>query len=110
MKRVTILALCFIAAAGTEAGVVADPLYPNSTLDLDDNTAGQLVVAGKARSDKDAKLKNTTKEHETAIDERVKVAAVSPMEAMAAAMAKSMATEFAKLLPKPEPAKAGAGA
>ena len=108
-KRVCILALCFLASAAAE-GEAAVALFPGTVLDVDDQDAGQLIIAGKARpAAKDERIKNTAKEHEDAIDVRAKAAAVDPQrvmaEAMATAMAKTMAAEFAKLKAT-EPAKA----
>lgn len=86
MKRITLLAVALIAASSDAHQ--DQPLigYPGSTLDVDDTTAGLLVVAGKAKYDKDAKAKDTTKEHERAADDRVK-AANAPDTRMADAIA-----------------------
>ena len=97
-KRVTILALCLIAGANAETSGQPTLAYPGSTLDLDDNTAGLLVVAGKARHDKDAKLKNTAKDHEAGIEERAK-ALSTPETAMAAMIAQAVTAAVSAMLP-----------
>lgn len=98
-KRVTILALCLIAGANAETNGGQPTLaYPGSTLDLDDNTAGLLVVAGKARHDKDAKLKNTAKDHEAGIEDRAK-ALSTPETAMAAMIAQAVTAAVSAMLP-----------
>lgn len=93
-KRVTILALALIAGATDETNNQPQLAYPGSTLDLDDNTAGLLVVAGKAKHDKDAKLKNTAKEYEAALEERAK-AQTTPEASMAALIAQAVAAAMA---------------
>lgn len=97
-KRVTILALCLIAGADAETNGQPTLAYPGSTLDLDDNTAGLLVVAGKARHDKDAKLKNTAKEHEAGIEERAK-ALTTPETAMATMIAQAVTAAISAMQP-----------
>lgn len=104
-KRVTILALCLIAGADAETNGQPTLAYPGSTLDLDDNTAGLLVVAGKAKHDKDAKLKNTAKEHEAGIEERAKAVA-TPEAAMATLVAQAVTAAVAAMQAKAAPAAA----
>lgn len=96
-KRITILAACFIAANAAE-GAAAQPLYPGTTIDLDDQAAGELVVAGKAKHDKEAKLKNTAKEYEAAQEEQAARAQLDPQSAFAKTLAATMATEMAKAM------------
>lgn len=108
-KRVTILAACFIAANAAE-GAAAQPLYPGSTVDLDDQAAGELVIAGKARYDKEGKLKSTAKDHEAQQEELAARAQLDPQSAFAKTLATTMATEMAKAmaaqLAAPKPAAA----
>jgi hypothetical protein len=96
-KRVTILAACFVAIAASE-GAAAQPLYPGTVVDLDDQAAGELVVAGKARYDKEGKLKSTAKEHEAAQEELAARAQLDPQSAFAKTLAATMATEMAKAM------------
>lgn len=96
-KRITILAACFVAANAAE-GAAAQPLYPGTTIDLDDQAAGELVVAGKAKYDKEAKLKSTAKEHEAAQEEQLARAQLDPQSAFATTLAATMATEMAKAM------------
>lgn len=104
-KRVAILALCLLGSVTDETSNQPAVAYPGSVLDLDDNTAGLLVVAGKARYAKDADLKDTTKAHEAAITARAKAAA-TPEATMAQLVAQAVATTIASLglVPKAEPA------
>jgi len=92
-KRITILAMTFMFGASDTAA--AQPLYPGTTLEVDDKTAGELVVAGKARHDPEAKLKSTAKEHESDLDRRAALASLDPQEALAATLAKTIAREMA---------------
>jgi hypothetical protein len=96
-KRITILAACFIAANAAE-GAAAQPLYPGTTLDLDDQAAGELVVAGKAKYDKDGKLKSTAKDYEAQQEEQAARAQLDPQSAFAKTLAATMATEMAKAM------------
>jgi hypothetical protein len=96
-KRITILAACFIAANAAE-GAAAQPLYPGTTIDLDDQAAGELVVAGKAKHDKEAKLKNTAKEYEAAQEELAARAQLDPQSTFAKTLAATMAAEMAKAM------------
>jgi hypothetical protein len=104
-KRVTILALALLGRAIDETSNQPAVAYPGSTLDLDDTTAGLLVVAGKARYDKDAKLKDTTKAHEAELEARAKAVA-TPESSMAQLVASAVASTIASLglVPKADPA------
>lgn len=106
-KRVTILALALLGTVTDESTGQPAVAYPGSTLDLDDNTAGLLVVAGKARYDKDAKLKDTTKAHEAELEARAK-AVTTPEATMAQLVAQAVASTIATLglVPKAEADKA----
>lgn len=92
MKRVTITADCMIPGNNPEAA--SRPLFAGSTLDLDDNIAGLLVVSGKARHDADGKVKDVTKDRMSAIDQRAeeaaKPAAAVATETLAAAIAQAL--------------------
>lgn len=96
-KRVTILAAAFIAVNAAEGGA-AQPVFPGSTLDLDDQAAGELVVAGKARYDKEGKLKNTAKDYEAQQEELAARAQLDPQSAFAKTLAATMAGEMAKAM------------
>lgn len=95
-KRITILATCLLAGAADDTKGQPAIGYPGSTIDVDDNTAGLLVVAGKAKYDKDAKLKDTAKAHEAELEDRAK-SVVTPEAAMAAAVAQGVATALAAM-------------
>ena len=84
MKRITILNVVLLAGATAENGNQPVLAYPGSTIDVDDNTAGLLVVSGKARYDKDAKAKDTSKARLAEIDALAAKSAQSPEATMAA--------------------------
>lgn len=88
-KRVTITADTFVPGETPEAAM--SPLFEGSTVDLDDNTAGLLVAAGKARYDKDGKLRDVSKARMAEVDEQAARAAVDPQQALAAAVAAAVA-------------------
>lgn len=88
-KRVTITADTFVPADTPDAAM--QPVFEGTTLDLDDDTAGLLVVSRKARYDKDAKLRDTSKARMAEIDERATRAAADPQAAMMAAVAAAVA-------------------
>lgn len=110
-KRVTILALCVLGSVIDETTRQPAVAYPGSTLDLDDNTAGLLVVAGKAKYDKDAKLKDTTKAYEAELEARAKAVA-TPEANMAQLVANAVAATIASLglVPKADAGKTSAPA
>jgi hypothetical protein len=58
MKRVTITADAHVPGDTPEQPTV---VFAGSTLDLDDTVAGLLVVSGKARYDKEGKVKDNSK-------------------------------------------------
>jgi hypothetical protein len=91
MKRILITATALLAGA-TEANKGQPQVaHVGSVIDVDDNTAGLLVVSGKARyAADDAKLKDTTKEAEAAADAKAKAAA-SPDQALASMIAAAVA-------------------
>jgi hypothetical protein len=85
MKRVSIINNAHIPGDTPEQ---PEMVCVGSVLDLDDDIAGQLVVAGKARYEtKDAKLKNTAREVMAECDARAKTASLPPEAAMAAMVA-----------------------
>lgn len=87
MKRITILADAHIPGENPDQ---PETLYAGSTVDLDDSIAGQVVAAGRAKYDKDAKLKDTSKARLAEIDARAS-AAVSPQAELAAFVAAAVA-------------------
>jgi hypothetical protein len=103
-KRITILATCFATSLGEAGQNSPTVLHPGSTIDCDDNTAGLLVVSGKAKLDPEAKLADTTRAAEKAADERAKAAGKPPesvvAELVAAAVTAALAAQ-AKAAPAP---------
>lgn len=91
MKRVQILASALLAGAADSNKNQPQVVHPGSVIETDDNSAGQLVVAGKAKyvAD-DVKLKDTTKEAEAAADAKAKASA-SPDQALAGLIAAAVA-------------------
>lgn len=87
MKRITIIADCHTPGDKPEQ---PETLYAGSTLDLDDNVAGLLIAAGRARPDKDGKLKNTARDRLADIDARA-AAVQSPHVELAALVAAAVA-------------------
>lgn len=94
MKRVQINSNCLIPS-GVEGQMAT--AYVDSVLDLDDNTAGQIVVAQRAsyvRRDKDGKYLaepvDTTAAHEKAAA-KAAASAADPTTAFAAAVAAAVA-------------------
>ncbi|MBX3605368.1 MAG: hypothetical protein KF788_08855 [Piscinibacter sp.] len=84
MKKVEILAPCF---APSEVEGQMKTLYPESVLEVDDNTAIALVASQRAKfADKGAKLRDTTKEHEAAA-EKARAEQLTPQAVIAAAVA-----------------------
>lgn len=100
MKRVTITADAHVPGDTPEQPNV---VFAGSTLDLDDTVAGLLVVSGKARYDKEGKVKDTTKARLAEIDAQAAKAAQPPEAQMAALVA---AAVQAALASKPVPAAA----
>jgi hypothetical protein len=99
-KRITITTDTFVPGESPEHE--QEPVFAGTTLDTDDNTAGLLVAAGKAKYDKDAKLKSTAKDRMADIDARATAAAVDPAQAVAAAVAVAVAKAMAAQ-PAPAP-------
>lgn len=98
-KRVTITGDTFVPADTPDAAMT--PLFEGSTVDLDDDTAGQLVVSGKARYDKDAKLRDTGKARMAEADERAARNAIDPQQALAAAVAAAVSQAMQAQQAKP---------
>lgn len=74
MKRVLILSNCFIPQ-GDEAPL---HLFEGSVLDLDDDDAGLLIAAARAKVvDEGTKLRDTSKEHLKALDSAAQAAEVA---------------------------------
>lgn len=96
-KRVTIVSDTHVPGSGADAP--AETLFSGSTLDLDDNVAGQLVAAGRAKYDKDAKLRNTAKDRLAEIDDRAQASAMSPQEVLAAALVQALAAHAKTVAP-----------
>lgn len=92
-KRITIITDTFIPGESPEAE--QQPVFEGSTIDADDDTAGLLVAGGKARYDKDARLKSTAKDRMAEIDARVAKAAADPAAAQAAIVAAAVAQALA---------------
>src|SRR5262245_45294560 len=104
MKRITITADTFVP--GDKPEDAQTPVFTGSTLDADDNTAGLLVAAGKAKYDPDAKPKSTAKERMADIDARAAQGSVDPQQALAATVAAAVASALAAAAPAPAPAPA----
>lgn len=87
MKKVEILAPCF---APSEVEGQMKTLYPESVLEVDDDTAVLLVASQRAKyAEKGAKLKDTTKEHEAAA-EKNRSEQLTPQAMIAAAVASAV--------------------
>lgn len=84
MKRVTFIADAFIPGDTPD---VMRPVFTGTTVDLDDEVAGLCVVGGKAKYDKEAKLKSTADARMKAIDEAAANSAKTPAELAAEQMA-----------------------
>ncbi len=83
MKRVEITSHTNIP--GTDGPIT---LYKGSVLDLDDNVAGQIIAAGRAKEvSEDTKTKSTEKAYLSEAD-RVAADAASPGDALAALVEK----------------------
>lgn len=80
MKRVTLIADAHVPGETPDQTAT---VFAGSTLDLDDTTAGLLVVSGKARYDKEGKLKDTSKARLAEIDAQAAKAAQSPESTLA---------------------------
>lgn len=91
MKRVEIISDCLIPGGGT--------LFTGTVTDIDDDVAGQLVAAQRARLvDEGTKLKDTSKQALAEADARAE-AATKPEAAQAALVAQLVQEQLAKLLP-----------
>lgn len=91
MQRIEIISDCLIPGGRT--------LFTGSVIDIDDDVAGQLVAAQRARLvDEDTKLKDTSKAALAEADARAE-ASTKPEAAQAALVAQLVQEQLAKLLP-----------